>query len=280
MGLDPDSFFSGKIVLDVGCGTGEETLFLASLRPEQVIGIDTSEGSLEYAREAARVEGIRNVEFRKHSVLDESIFTDREFDYVSSLGCIHHTPSTRRAFDNLCRLVKPGGYLNTFIYNTFGHMLYNEECNILDRWAGDDVEARVSLARKLFDWRQDKTFRREGVEASYDARMYDKYGVLFRDAITLKTLLKWYSEQDFIHHGSFPMYLHDMVDAFKAREDDANWKNGPKAAVASFLQFLPCSNRRREWSTYRRFAMQTLLLMIGLHDYGSSFRVVCQKAGH
>ena len=56
--IDPDTFFRGKTILDGGCGTGEETLFLASLGPEHVIGIDTSEGSLDYARGRAREAGL------------------------------------------------------------------------------------------------------------------------------------------------------------------------------------------------------------------------------
>ncbi len=277
MGLDPDSFFRGKVILDAGCGTGEETLFLSTLGPDLVIGIDTSEGSLEYAMESAKAEGISNVEFRSLSVLDESIFDDGKFDYVSSLGCIHHTPSTRGAFDNLCRLVKPGGYLATFIYNSFGHMFYNLECKILDWSVGNDVEARVELARKLFDWKRDKTFRREGVATSYDARIYDKYGVIYRDSITLKTLLGWYADCGFSHHGSFPMYWRDMINAFKAREGTQQTAEGAKAAIAKFFELLPGGDQPRHWSTFRRFSMQALLLLVGLYDYGSSFRIVGQK---
>lgn len=279
MGLDPDSFFRGKVILDAGCGTGEETIFMATLGPELVIGIDTSEGSLEYAEESAKAEGIRNVEFRNLSVLDESIFENGKFDYVSSLGCIHHTPSTLRAFDNLCRLVKPEGHLATFIYNSFGHMLYNLECKILDWTVGNDVEARVELARKLFDWKRDKTFRREGVATSYDARIYDKYGVIYRDSITLGTLLGWYADRGFNHHGSFPMYWRDMIDAFKAREGMQQTAQGAKATVAKFFELFPGVEQPREWSTYRRFSMQALLLMVGLYDYGSSVRIVGQKQG-
>ena len=46
LGIDPTTFFRGKTVLDAGCGTGEETLFLASLGPERIIGIDTSDPDL------------------------------------------------------------------------------------------------------------------------------------------------------------------------------------------------------------------------------------------
>ena len=241
LGIDPETFFRGKTVLDAGCGTGEETLFLACLGPDRVIGIDTSAGSLDYARQQAARAGIGNVELRRVSVLDRQAFADGSFDYVSSLGCIHHTPRTRDAFDNLCRMVRPGGHLCTFIYNRYGHFLYNLECDLLDLFVGDDPDRRVRVARRLFDWRRGTTFRREGIPASWDHRLYDKYGVLYRDAVTLRALLGWYRENGLRHAGSFPMSVRDMLTAFQAsrrggfllvRPKDARVEVGGRARTA------------------------------------------------
>ncbi len=195
LGLDVDEFFRGKSVLDVGCGTGEETLFLAQLGAERVVGVDSSEGSIEYARQAAMDAGIDNVEFRVESVLDDDAMPDREFDYVSSLGCIHHTPDTRHAFRNLSRALKPGGYLCTFIYNSYGHFVYNLQCDLLDRLAGDDVERRIAWARRLFARGSELPSTREGVAISFEAKLYDMYGVLYRDSFTLSRLLTWHKEE-------------------------------------------------------------------------------------
>jgi len=278
LGLEVDRFFVGKTILDAGCGTGEETIFLATLGPEKIIGIDTSEGSLEVAREGAERAGIKNVEFRYASVLDETVFSDASFDYVSSLGCIHHTPDMAKAFANLCRMVRPGGYLCTFIYNSFGHFLYNLECDLLDRLAGDDVERRVQLARRLFDWRRDKTFYREGVAASYDSRIYDKYGVLYRESLSLKELLSWYSQRGFEHAGSFPMYLKDMVEALKARNFGETARKGTRDHLAGFLDsVLGAKEKERKWGLSRRLTMQGFLLAIGFIDYGSAFRILGKK---
>lgn len=280
LGLDVDLFYRGKTVLDAGCGTGEETLFLAGLGPERVIGIDTSQGSLEVAREGAARAGIANVEFRHASVLDGNLFPAESFDYVSSLGCIHHTPDMPGAFKNLARWVKPGGYLCTFIYNSFGHFFYNIECDLLDRWSGDDVDARVRLGRRLFDWRRNKTFYREGVASSYDARLYDKYGVLYRESLPLSELLSWYRAEGFDHAGSFPMYLKDMLDALRARDAAGRLPGGVKGKIAVLLeQFLRTDPHSRDWGWGRRFSMQGLLLLMGFYDYGSAFRVLGRKEG-
>ena len=276
LGVDPDTFFRDKTVLDAGCGTGEETLFLASLGPRRIIGIDTSDGSLEHAREAARRAGLDNVEFRHASVLDPQVFADASFDYVSSLGCIHHTPRTRDAFDNLCRMVRPGGHLCTFIYNRFGHFLYNIECDLLDRFVGDDIETRMKWARRLLDWRRGGSFRREGIASSWDHRLYDKYGVLYRDSRSLGELLGWYESRGFEAVGSFPMSVRDMVAAYRGHSGaEAGGLKGTVARVAEAL--LPAADGARRWTLARRTRMQALLFLIGLWDYGSAFRILGRK---
>ena len=276
LGIEPTTFFQGKTILDGGCGTGEETMFLASLGPQKVIGIDTSDGSLDSARNRAREAGIENVEFLHASVLDDKMFADGEFDYVSSLGCIHHTPRMRQAFDNLSRMVKPDGHLCTFLYNSFGHFLYNLECDWLDRVAGDDIDERMRLGRRYLDWRRGTSFRREGIPSSWDARLYDKYAVLYRDSLTLKQLLGWYQEQGLEEVGSYPMKFGDMIAAYRAHSgDEMHSIRGVVARVLSPLATAPSGPRRWVWR--RRAWMQSVLFLLGLYDYGGAFRVLAQK---
>ncbi len=279
MGLDCDTFLRDRTVLDAGCGTGEETLFLASLGPARVVGIDTSAGSLEVARASAARAGLGNVEFRLASVLEVTHFADGSFDYVSSLGCIHHTPDMPRAFDNLCRWTAPGGLLATFVYNPYGHFVYNLQCNALDLIAGQDPDARVRWARRLFDWRRDKTFYREGVAAAYDGRLYDKYGVLYRECLSLSVLLRWYRTRGVEPFGAFPMYARDMVDALMAREGMRTPPTDRRGRLAWRLHRLLPTPGPRQWTWRRRTLMQLLLLGLGCVDYGSAFRVVGRKAG-
>ena len=197
---------------------------------------------------------------------------------LSSLGCIHHTPDTRGAFRNLSRALKPGGYLCTFIYNSYGHFVYNLQCDLLDRLAGDDVDKRIVWARRLFARGAEVPSTREGVVISFEAKLYDMYGVLYRDSVTLSKLLSWHKEEGLVLVDSFPMYLRDMLDSYRSRLPGGAWPGTTKGRLARFLDALtPSDHGSRKWSLPRRFSMQLLMLAMSLHDYGSAFRVLAHK---
>lgn len=63
---------AGKSVLDCFTYTGAFAVYAAKIgRAARVVAVDSSEGSLELARENARLNGVENVEFRHGDVSDE-----------------------------------------------------------------------------------------------------------------------------------------------------------------------------------------------------------------
>ena len=44
-------------------------------------------------------------------------FADASFGFVSSLGVLHHLPDPRAGFDELVRVLAPGGYLLLYVYS-------------------------------------------------------------------------------------------------------------------------------------------------------------------
>ncbi len=101
----------GKLVLDVGCGMGRFT-DVASRWGAMVVGIDlTSAVDAAYANVGAR----ENVHLAQADIFALP-FREETFDVVFSLGVLHHTPDTRAAFDQLPRLVKPGGKIAIWVY--------------------------------------------------------------------------------------------------------------------------------------------------------------------
>jgi ubiquinone/menaquinone biosynthesis C-methylase UbiE len=102
----------GERVLDVGCGTGAQTLPAAETAgPGNVVGIDPSPDMLERAREKAAKKRL-DIDFR-NAAIEKLPFADQEFDAVLSSFMLHHLPEDvmRGGFGEIQRVLKPGGRL-------------------------------------------------------------------------------------------------------------------------------------------------------------------------
>ncbi len=105
--------FEGKLVLDVGCGMGRFS-DVASRWGATVVGIDlTSAVDAAYANLGDR----DNVHLAQADVF-KLPFREQTFDFIFSIGVLHHTPNTREAFNQLPRLLKPGGRIAIWVYTT------------------------------------------------------------------------------------------------------------------------------------------------------------------
>lgn len=109
------SLFAGKLVLDAGCGMGRYARVALSLGAE-VIALDLSESLRRLAAVAPEHPKLHVVQ----GDLLNPPFKKAIFDVVYSQGVLHHTSDTRKAFDAVAPLVKPGGYLSVWLYGKAG----------------------------------------------------------------------------------------------------------------------------------------------------------------
>lgn len=100
----------GSRVLDVGCGIGSESVFLA-VRGMRTSAIDISADAIATAKRLADAYGAE-VDFRVADVL-KLPYGDREFDVVADQGCFHHMADGERPqyTQEILRVLKPGGML-------------------------------------------------------------------------------------------------------------------------------------------------------------------------
>lgn len=93
-------------VLDVGCGTGELTVMIASLAHKgNVTGIDSSTGMLELA--GRKTSGIGNLRFHQTPV--EEMGFKGEFDIAFSNSALHWVLRQEEAVVRIHRALRPGG---------------------------------------------------------------------------------------------------------------------------------------------------------------------------
>ena len=102
-------------ILEVGCGTGQMSLYLARA-DRVVIGADLSRSSLLLAAAAARRFGLNRVRFVETD-LNRSGFRTGAFDVVVCSGVLHHTPEPRASFARIVPLARPGGVIVLGLYN-------------------------------------------------------------------------------------------------------------------------------------------------------------------
>ena len=107
-------------VVEVGCGTGQMSLFLASA-DRVVIGADLTRASLELAAAAAARFRLPRVRFVETDLFHPGLAA-RSFDVVYSSGVLHHTPDPRAAFAALARLARPGGIVVLGLYSAFARI--------------------------------------------------------------------------------------------------------------------------------------------------------------
>jgi len=129
--IDPDA-----VVLDLGCGAGTDLLIAAQMTgPEgRVIGVDMTTTMLDRVRESAREMGIENVEL--HESLIESLpLEDASVDVVISNGVIDLVPDKDAVFDEIDRVLRPGGRLQVADV-VIHHEVSEDARKRIDLWTG------------------------------------------------------------------------------------------------------------------------------------------------
>ncbi|MFW9805282.1 MAG: class I SAM-dependent methyltransferase [Candidatus Thorarchaeota archaeon] len=92
-----------SVVLDIGCGTGNNTLLFAGATRTKVTGLDISYGMLEKAHEKSRQVPL------VQAAADILPFASETFSLVFMTEVIHHLPSPDRSITEIYRVLIPGG---------------------------------------------------------------------------------------------------------------------------------------------------------------------------
>lgn len=206
-----DQAISGDArVLEIGCGTGQMSLYLARAH-RVVIGADLARASLELGAAAARRFELDQVQFIETD-LHRPGLREGSFDVVYSSGVLHHTPDPRAAFARVVRLIRPGGMIVLGLYNAFARIPFR-----LRR-----LVARLSGYRFiLFD---PVLCDRENEPARREAWLRDQYQHPEEHRHTLAEVQGWFTENGVDYVRAYPsaMLSQESEELFESAAD--NWR--------------------------------------------------------
>lgn len=226
-------------ILDVGTGTGQLSAYL-SLRRKNVWGIDFSDSSLAKAKKLKKKLKLDSWHLMKVDILDEEQLAKigQQFDYVLSMGVLHHTGDAYRAFKNIRPLLKPGGHIAVGLYNTAGRTL---------------LKIRILLAKTIFknnDKVKDWFIRMQigDVEDKERARGWwnDQYLHPHETTHTIGEVMKWYEKNNIEYqHTVPPARLFDQ----SVLEIAGVWNDSGERKPGFFTRFF--TQAAWIWSTHR-----------------------------
>ncbi len=219
-----ESIPGDALVLELGCGTGQLSLFLASA-DRTVVGADLARPSLELGREAAARYGLSDV-FFVETDLNAPGLCREAFDVVICSGVLHHTPDPRASFASVARLVRPGGILVIGLYNTYARL---------------PLRFRRAVARltryRWIPW--DPVLRdRRAEPARREAWQRDQYQHVEEHRYTLGEVQAWFRDHGVEYVRAFPSALlaGESDDLFAQSEDD--WAIEGLIAQLSWMRAL------------------------------------------
>lgn len=113
--LDRD--YKGQVVLDYGCGPGNDTVEFAG-KGAMVIAVDISQKALDLALQRAKVCGLtKQIAFQKIGADGKVRAKDCSVNHAHCNGVLHHIPDPTPQINEIYRILAPGRYATLMVYN-------------------------------------------------------------------------------------------------------------------------------------------------------------------
>ena len=146
------------VVADLGAGEGTFSRLLAK-RAKKVIAIDNSEKMVEYGKQLARKNGVKNLEYRKGD-LEAAPLKDSSVDLAFFSQALHHAQHPERAVEEAWRILKPRGRI--IVLDLVRHNYEEARDLYADLWMGfTEVEINRFLRQAGFKNIQTSVVHRE-----------------------------------------------------------------------------------------------------------------------
>ena len=196
-----------KKILELGCGTGQLSIYFSLGTNNRIVGFDPTIQSLNLAKDFATKNEIFNIEFVNADIFDD-VLVDNYFDFIWCNGVLHHTKDPYKAFQIVAKSLKNEGYILVGLYNKFGRLR-----TILRKYLSKIFGVRFL---EFFD----PTLK--NLKISDEERkswIKDQYFHPIESLHTLDEVLEWFDNNDIEYINSIPScdfeFTQDYDDLFK-----------------------------------------------------------------
>ena len=181
-----------KNVLEVGCGTGQLSIYFSTGNNNLIVSLDATFESLKVAKNFAVKNSITNIKFVNTDIFDD-VLTENYFDFIWCNGVLHHTKDPYKAFCIISKSLKKEGYILVGLYNKFGRI------RTIVRKYFYKIFGKKFL--KIFD----PTLKKLKIsDDEQDAWIQDQYSHPQESLHTVDEVLKWFDNNNIEFVSSIP----------------------------------------------------------------------------
>jgi SAM-dependent methyltransferase len=203
-------------VVELGCGTGQMSLYLATA-DRVILGADLTRASLALGAAAAARYCLDRVRFVETDLRSPGL-REAAFDVVYSSGVLHHTPDPAASFRSMARLARPGGIIVLGLYNAYARFPHR-----MRRGIARMTRFKVIPFDPVLRARDAEPERRK-------AWFFDQYEHPEEHRHTVAEVHRWFRDSDVEYLRSFPNTLIGAdplqgPELFEPAEDDWGVEN-------------------------------------------------------
>ncbi|MBI3454112.1 MAG: class I SAM-dependent methyltransferase [Rhodospirillales bacterium] len=201
--------------LEIGCGQGADAFLICS-----TLNKDDEYHAVDYSKESIRravtfVDDAKqhlNLRVTPRFAWGDALnlqYSDCEFDFIYSMGVIHHTPAPQKAIDEVFRVLKSGGHARIFLYRRGSPKVGAAKVLRLTQGLADKILRQERCIYKLLSRKKSKFF---------GSMVLECFGVPWMEWYSekdLRTMFRNYSSVDIQPFGyNFPRFSKMEIDGY------------------------------------------------------------------
>lgn len=134
----------GKIILDGGCGGGRFTYIVSKeTRAKEIFAIDLSNAVFTAFNNTKH---FNNVTIIQADITKLPFKKEKIFDFIYSVGVLHHLLDPEKGFNSLVNNLKPDGNIFVWVYGKEGNLLYITLADPIRKAITSKLPFKVNLA--------------------------------------------------------------------------------------------------------------------------------------